>query len=161
MNRKKNYLYIFLISVALVFFGYYRDFVFKKINALMQAWDHDMDYTMPPSMRFLESYEYATLENIKWLLTVMFTLIYLAISLFAIKVIFNTRTYRNITIGAFIGVTVASGILILLGLIFHSASYKMYEFARYLMGMVQSPIALMVLIPAFIIAEREKPEGLN
>ena len=161
MNRKKKYLYIFLIIVALVFFGYYRDFVFKKINALMQAWDHDMDYTMPPSMRFLENYEYATLENIEWLLTVMFTLIYLAISLFAIKVIFNTRTYRNITIGAFIGVTVASGILILLGLIFHSASYKMYEFARYLMGMVQSPIALMVLIPAFIIAEREKPEGLN
>ena len=155
MKPVKKYSFLSLIVVALVFFGFYRDFVFKKINALMKAWDNNMDYSMPPSLKFLENYEYSTLSNIKWLLTLLFTVIYLIISLFTVKVIFNNKKYLRITIGTFAGITIVSGLFIVVGIVFHSVSEKMYEFARYLMGMVQSPITLMILIPSFKLAEKK------
>ncbi len=52
-------------------------------------------------------------------------------------------------------IIILSAIFIALGFLFSGASAKMYEFARYLMGMLQSPLILMILIPAFKLAEKE------
>ncbi|MGZ4056425.1 MAG: hypothetical protein ACXVPU_15025 [Bacteroidia bacterium] len=146
---------IIVIICSLLTTGYYRDFVFKTINGLLKAWDFDVDYVMPSSLRFLENYEYDTLVNIKWLLTFLFSFIYLIIALITIKIIFNNKKYLKITIGTYIGITALSGIFILTGHFFHHSAEKMYEFARYFMGMAQSPIILMILIPAFKISEKE------
>ncbi len=155
MKPIKKVIYLSLIVATLIFFGFYRDFVFKSINALIRAWDDNIDYSMPTSLKFLENYEYSTLVNIKWVLTLLFAIIYLLISLFTVKILFNNKKYLLITIGAFIGVTLVSGLFIITGMVFHSISDKMYEFARYLMGMVQSPITLMILIPSFKLADRD------
>ena len=136
--------------------GFYRDFVFKSINALLQAWDHDMDYAMPRSLNFLSNYGYDTIVNIKWLLTLIFSLAYLGISIAVIRFMFRNRAYNRITIASYAGIIAVSALLIIMGLLFKSTSEKMYEFARYLMGMAQSPIVVMILIPAFKLAEKEK-----
>ncbi|MCX6296869.1 MAG: hypothetical protein NTX97_12565, partial [Bacteroidetes bacterium] len=87
MKTRKNILtvYIPLIVIACLTIstGYYRDFLFKNINALLKAWDFNMDFTMPPSLTFFENYEYDTLLEIKWILTFVFSLLYLAIALAA------------------------------------------------------------------------------
>jgi heme/copper-type cytochrome/quinol oxidase subunit 2 len=144
-----------LILVSLLSFGYYRDFLFKTINGLLKAWDFDVDYVIPPSLKFLENYQYDTLLNLKWVLTLVFSIVYLMIALFAIKTLFNNRKYTQIAIGTYLGIILFSSIFILIGYLFHSTSEKMYEFARYFMGLAQSPIILMILIPAFKISEKE------
>jgi hypothetical protein len=151
----KKILIIIIIGGFVLFFGYLRDFIFKKINALLQAWDHDLDYSLPDFLSFLNNYQYDTIVNIKWGLTCLFWVIYLVISLITIKWLFNKKRYIQITIAVYSGILILSALFICLGFIFPTASYKMYEFARYLMGMAQSPVILMILIPAFSIYEKE------
>ena len=129
-----------LIICSLLTIGYYRDFVFKTINGLLKAWDFDVDYVIPPSLKFLENYQYDTLLNIKWILTLLFSFLYLIIALVTIKLLFNNRKYFRIVIGTYIGISIFSGIFIIIGHLFYSSSEKMYEFARYFMGLAQSPI---------------------
>lgn len=155
-TRTKNILFYILLITALLAFGFYRDFVFKQINALLQAWDHDIDYTMPPSLRFIADYNYDTIVNIKWLLTLVFSGIYLVIALLLIKRLFQNRLFSRITLFTYIGITVVSALFILTGMLLPHTAQKMYEFARYLMGMAQSPLVLMILVPAFLLAEKEK-----
>ena len=148
-------LYIGCFAAMLILLGYLRDSIFKSINALLRAWDLDQDYFLPPFLSFLENYEYETLENLKWLLTLLFCLLYLIITILAIKLFFNNSKYIKIAAFTYVGIIVISAIFILIGYIFNSTSLKMYEFARYLMGMAQSPIVLMILIPTFKLSEKE------
>lgn len=156
MKSLKKYILLALIISLLLFFGYYRDFVFKNINGLLKAWDYNLTYNLPPSLQFFENYDYDTLLNIKWLLTLLFSLIYLLIALKTIRLLFENKKYTRITLAAYIAVITVSALFIATGLIFKSTSETMYEFARYLMGMAQSPVILMVLIPAFKLSEKEK-----
>ncbi len=159
MKNKKNILTIYipliLIAVLTVLTGFCRDFIFKNINALLKAWDFDMDFNISPSLAFLENFEYDTLLEIKWILTFIFSILYLIISLLVIKLIFKKRKYLMITVGTYVGITFFSIIFMAIGHFFPGTSGKMYEFARYFMGMAQSPIILMILIPAFKLSEKE------
>ncbi len=155
-NKIKFGFYVSCIIALLILSGYLRDTVFKTINALLRAWDLDQDYFLPPFLSFLENYQYETLENLKWLLTLIFSLLYLILTIFSIKLFLKSSKYIKIAIFTYLGIIVISGVFILIGLCFNSIAQKMYEFARYLMGMAQSPIILMILIPAFKLLEKEK-----
>jgi hypothetical protein len=158
MNKARRILFYLFIIALLLLTGYCRDFVFKSINALLQAWDSDKDYYLPASMRFIESYDYDTILDIKWLLTFLFSAVYLAIALLTIRVLFRNRRFLKITIVAYTGIVVLSGIFMLFGQLFRSPD-KMYEFARYFMGIAQSPLVLMILLPLFKISEKEQAES--
>lgn len=153
--KSRKYLYLGLIIVAILFLGFFREMIFKNINALLQAWDAEMEYPMPAFLKFTESLDYGTVVNLKWLLTLLFSLAYLIISLITVKILFHTSKFTRITIAAYAGIIVLSALFMLAGFLFKSDSEKMYEFARYLMGMAQSPIILMILIPLFKVAEKE------
>ncbi|MCW3071678.1 MAG: hypothetical protein JWO44_1568 [Bacteroidetes bacterium] len=155
MQKLKTVSFYLLVIALLLATGFYRDFVFKSINALLQAWDANVDYYLPPSLRFFENYEYDTLLRIKWILTFAFSLVYLLISVITIRYIFGRKKLIMITVWTYAGIMLLSGIFMLTGIIFSSASEKMYEFARYFMGMAQSPLILMILIPVFKLAEKE------
>jgi hypothetical protein len=154
----KKVIQLIFIAISLIFFGYLRDFIFKKINALLQAWDHDMDYDMPNPLIFLTNWEYDSVKNFKWILTLIFWGIYLLITLITVKILFRKNSFIKITSGVFIGILLISGLFMLAGFLINSTSEKMYEFARYLMGMAQSPIILMILIPLFGLFKKENSE---
>lgn len=158
MKTIKRNIFIILITCILLSLGYYRDFVFVNINALLKARDFRMDYSMPSSLEFFNNYGYNTLVKIKWLLTLLFSGFYLILSSFAISLLFNNKKYLNITIAVYIIVTIVSGLFIASGLIFETIGSKMYDFSRYLMGMLQSPIILMILIPTFKLLGNELQE---
>ena len=136
--------------------GFYRDFLFKNINALMQAWDAEMDYQMPSSLNFLKNYEYNTLSWFKWVLTVAFSVIYLLISIVVVRLFFNEKIYSRITIITFCGVLLLSLFFMLMGYVFKGGATGMYSIARYLMGMAQSPVLLMILVPAFKLSKKDQ-----
>ncbi|HEX8517710.1 MAG TPA: hypothetical protein VF868_16040 [Bacteroidia bacterium] len=145
--------YIFLI-LLLIGLGYYRDFVFKSTHALLRAWDLETDYYIHPSLSFLENYEYETIVNLKWVFTILFSIAYLSATLIAVKFIFHNKKFMIITVWVYTGIVLLSGLLMLIGIISGSTE-NMYEFARYFMGMAQSPLILMILFPLFKLAEKE------
>ena len=156
MRLIKKYILFALIISALLFFGYSRDLIFKSINKILQSSDHHTIDTLPRFLQFLENYDHTTLLNIKWLLTILFSLIYLAITIIAIQLLFKNKKYIRIIFTVYIVIILISALFIGLGLLFKNTSETMYEFARYLMGIAQSPIVLMILIPAFKLSEKEE-----
>jgi hypothetical protein len=156
VKQSHKYLQFFLIIALILFIGFFRETTFKSINALLQAWDADWDYDMPFYLDFLKSLDYDTIVNLKWLFTLIFSFFYLLICCYTVKVMFNSVLFKRITIGAYIFITVFSGIFIVIGMLIPHSSTKMYEFARYFMGIAQSPVILMILVPVFRLAEKEK-----
>jgi hypothetical protein len=150
----KIVLKLFYIVGALLIVGFSRDFIFKSINALVKANDFDMDYYLHPSLSYLEQFENTTLIKIKWLLTLIFSLLYFIIDYISIKSLFKNQTYLKILFFTYVSVFLISGILILIGILLQGQRQAMYEFARYLMGMLQSPLILMILIPVFQLNEK-------
>ena len=157
---KKIILFTFTTCIIL-FSGFYRDFVFKSINALIQSHELNVGFSMPPSLSFFQNIEYTTLIKIKWLLTILFSILYLAISIFCIKILFENKKFIRITIIVYIALTAISAIFMTLGYFIPGISHNMYSFSRYLMGMAQSPIILMILIPAFKISEKDSTKITN
>ena len=155
-NGFKKTLTLFAIVIIAIVLGFFRDSIFKNINALLKAWDMDRDYYLPSYLSFLENYEYETLSNVKWFLTMFFCILYLFLSVFTIKLLFFNKKYQKITVFTYLGIIALSAFFIFIGIIWKSNAEKMYEFARYLMGMAQSPIVLMILIPTFKLSEKEK-----
>jgi len=149
---------LIILAILVIFSGYLRDTIFKSMNALLRAWDQDQDYYLPSFLSFLQDYEYTTVENLKWLLTVLFSIIYLFFSILIIRLLFNEKKYLKIVVFTYLGILILSGLFIFTGFLFSNTSQTMYEFARYLMGMAQSPIILMILIPTFKLSEKEKPK---
>ena len=156
MSKAKKIIHITLILISIVFFSFYRDFLFKSINALLQAWDYDMDYPIHTTLSFLKKYEYSTVYNFKWFLTLFFSGIFLFVLIWTIKVLFNNKRYRTVAILSYLIITILSALFMSVGYFFTDSAEKMYEASRFLMGMAQSPIILMILIPIFLLSEKEK-----
>ena len=150
-----KYMILSVIIILILFLGYYRDFIFKGINAILQAKDLQASYTPAVSLQFLQHYSYPSLLKIKWGLTLLFSLTYLGIALYSVHLIFRNPKFNRITIATYLVVGLISGLFMATGVVFQGVSDKMYEFSRYLMGMAQSPIILMILIPAFKLSLQE------
>ncbi len=155
MQKKNKYLVLFFIVTLIVFISFYRDYFFRTVNAMLLAWDYEMDYPMPAHLRFFESFDYDAVLNLKWLFTLLFAAVFYFISRFTIQYLFNNKNYNRIVLFAFIGLTVLSGLFMAIGWMVPSSLERMYEIARFLMGLAQSPVVLMILIPAFMLAEKD------
>lgn len=143
-------IYLVLILLTLVFFGFLRDFIFVNINGQLHiTYYHSEQVGISPLMHFIEKLSHPQLMMIKWSLTIIFSIIYLTIACFTIYIIFREKKYIKLTIFSYLIVFSISFIFMLSGYIFSSWNQRAYEFARYLMGMAQSPVIIMILIPAF------------
>lgn len=155
MKLQKKSVLILLIIVCLLLLGFYRDFFFKNINALIQSYELNVEFSMPSHLSVFDNLEYNTLIAIKWIMTFVFSAFYLITSIITINVLFKNKKYIRITIGVYIALILVSAIFMTLGYFIPSTYKNMYSFSRYLMGMAQSPLVLMILVPAFKISEKE------
>lgn len=155
MKLQKKSVFLLLLIICLLLLGFYRDFVFKNINALIQSHELNIGFSMPSHLSVFDNFEYNTLIKIKWILTFAFSAFYLITSIITINILFKNKKYIRITIGVYIALILVSAIFMTLGYFLPTTSKNMYSFSRYLMGMAQSPLVLMILIPAFKISEKE------
>ncbi|OFY84295.1 MAG: hypothetical protein A3F72_14845 [Bacteroidetes bacterium RIFCSPLOWO2_12_FULL_35_15] len=125
------------------------------MNALIQSHELNVAFSMPSSLSVFDHLEYNTLITIKWILTFAFSAFYLITSMITINILFKNKKYIRITIGVYIAIILVSAIFMTLGYFLPTTYKNMYSFSRYLMGLVQSPLILMILIPAFKISEKE------
>jgi hypothetical protein len=126
MNKK------FLIGalvIATISLGFFRDYIFISIN------------------RSIESGVGGNLPVLKWILTFLFSLLYLLLSGLFLYLLFNSKKYITIAIVLY-GVLFCISIIVALFGYFLSSFENTYHFIRTVMGVAQSPIVMMVLIAA-------------
>ncbi len=144
---------IALLIAFLLCLGYSRDFIFKGINVLLYNAIRRTDYAAPDFFFFMQSWSYNNLYGLKWILTLLFTLFYFWLQWKLIELIFHQENINKWLIYFYL-------ILILLATFAFSIGYFMhqtdigYSFSRKFMGIVQSPLPAMIIIPAALLKIR-------
>ena len=154
MKVRKRILYL-VIAVAAVCMGFIRDYVFLNFNAQIHFLDgYHYNYTHE-GMMWLDSggYSIGQIVAMKWVSTVLFTLFFLLLTLWALWLVWHDRKYLRIAIWLYIALFIFSGLSYAVGTELMN-SYFGYRFARIFMGFAQSPVPLMILLPAFYLYKR-------
>ena len=138
----KKKLLIAALVVFTVFLGFMRDFVFVSINR-----------SIAPEIEMGGG-----LAVLKWLLTFLFSLLYLATTCGFLYVLFQKRGYMLLAVSAYAFLFVISFLAIGFGYCFSSFA-AVYPFVRTLMGIAQSPVVMMILISACYIKVRTDRVG--
>ena len=147
-------LYLSILAILIIALGFLRLFFFENINLHLQFLYYDLERSyMAESLYFLRSFTYDELYEIKWALTILFSLIYLLFTCLVIKLLFHVRKYVLWTIYIFSAIIFISFVLYISGYIINQDAIG-YRLARICMGVVQSPLPLMILIPAFMLSEK-------
>ena len=143
----------FLALLLIIASGFLRLFLFENINSQLVYLYYHKDFSyMSDKLSILKSFSYDDLMWVKWYLTVFFTITYLFLSCWVLKTVFNRNAYLWYTAYIFTGVVLISFLLYFGGIVFEEPG-EGYRLARFCMGLVQSPIPLMILIPAFKLME--------
>lgn len=132
--RKKSLLPLLIIITILL--GFIRDYVFVTINEKTgqgASGSGDLFYW-------------------KWILTFVFTLLYLLLTCFFLHLLFREKKYVWLGVYVYTALLAVSFIAGGAGLAFSSFE-KTYPFIRTVLGIAQSPIVMMILIPVSYLNE--------
>lgn len=127
---------VLLLAFAIVALGFLRDYIFVSIN-------HQIEPDKEGG---------GDLFILKWVLTVIFCVIYFANTSLILFFVFRSRKYLLLVLFVYLILLVVSFFVGLTGFIISSFN-DVYPFLRAVMGVAQSPVVLMVLLPFCIINE--------
>ncbi|MBL4577570.1 MAG: hypothetical protein JKX74_03800 [Flavobacteriales bacterium] len=154
LNRATK-LKLSLIFVLIASTGILRLFLLENINYhLHHLYYNTETSSMSEVLNFLRGLTYDNLINGKWFLTITFTLLFLVYTRWALNLIFANKAYAKLVIYLY-------SILIVLGFLFYTLdgfivdSGQGYAISRFIMGLAQSPMPLLILIPIFTLADQK------
>ncbi len=147
MNRKFK---IILFVILLLCLGFFREHLFVGINAILyNKYFNPTGYnlhTIRPAFRFLNEFSYQTLYVIKWFSTPLFVLLFwfvqkkLLLFLFQEKKTSGWLSVLYLSLFLFAGISFCTGWLV-------GHLNEGYRFSRIFMGLIESPVPCMILIP--------------
>jgi VIT1/CCC1 family predicted Fe2+/Mn2+ transporter len=147
---------LLLVLLGLVFLasGFFRDFVFLNVNEQTRVtYYHTHDSTVNPVFSCLSAWSYNRLYFLKWVLTFLFSFLFMALTMVFMRLVFIGKKYLRLVALSYAALILLAGLFFLTGWL-AGHSEKSYIIARFLMGIAQGPIVLMVLLPAFKLYER-------
>ncbi len=142
-----------LLFFLLVFgcFGYWREFFFVNLNNIMfQKYYNHTTLPIPNCMYIFTTFSYKTLYYSKYIYTLLWVLVFYALSYLAIiKICAQKKLLKYLTISYLVLVTLAAVIMAYGLLINQRLQDDEYAFSRWLLGLVQSPIICLILIASY------------
>lgn len=135
MNKKIR---LALLVAIIISMGFIRDAVFISINEKT-----GQGLTAADKYLFI----------LKWALTFVFSFAYLGFTCLTLHFLFRVKKYLWIAVFVYASLFGISFIVAVSGYAFFSFQ-NVYPFTRTLMGIAQSPIVLLVLVPFFYLNER-------
>ena len=145
-----------MIVIYLILLGFFREHVFVNVNyQSYKLYYHDsFDYSLPTDMKWLESLSYKQLYIFKFPLTLLFAFLYFLPTYMIVKKYYSEKKYLQITLLAYGSLIIFSLLVFGIGFLFGGYE-KCYSLSRYLMGFVQSPLLLMILIPLLMLTKAQ------
>ena len=137
----------FLVLLFLLFgLGFLRDFIFIQTNIIMfNKWSNS-EYEFHSSMNWLNSFDYWTLYYAKWFLTALFIVLYFILSRHCIKLLFNQKLFLHLLFFFFLLILSFAAGSLFFGWLTDGLD-KGYLFSRLFVGILQSPLPLMLIVP--------------
>lgn len=151
---KRNKLLVAGMLGLFVLTGFFREFVFLNWNEQIRvSYYHSPDPHVAPMMQWLSSFSYEALYWMKWPLTLFFSILFTAYSLVIVHLIFADRRYNRITVWSYALVFGASFLFFAAGWALN-ARETTYDIARFLAGLIETPLMLAILTGAFLLHRR-------
>ena len=145
MSKKTK---LILLTFLIILLGFLRDYLFDNINWVYMTLMNGRANQARDEFHFLLNWTLREINTLKWILTFLFTGLFLVMTLWIIHVAFKNKIFNRITIASFAGLMAISAILFFVGYIF-GQSDNLYGVIRTLMGFAQSFMPLMVLYVLF------------
>lgn len=144
MIKKINSLILVLFIFAVL--GFSRDFLFKNTNTHLGAKFYEMEYSTHNFMDVLQNFNYWTIYIFKWVMTILFAVIYY----FAQRIILIKTVKANFVKKwlnfMYLFLLILSAVALGIGWVFGDID-RGYTFSRIFMGILQSPLPIMFLLP--------------
>ena len=136
---------IILIVIIAILSGFGRDYIMVNINWIIKHLTLGAPNYAQSFFNPLLNWEVSNLIILKWLLTLVFTLYFFALTFYSIKYIFNNNKSAPVYVKSFYGILIIASVLIYgFGYLFNSVN-SVYTTVRTIMGILQSFIPLMML----------------
>jgi hypothetical protein len=146
--KLKDRLLLLVVIIVFVAVGFFRDAVFMNLNSqLYKLYFKNYEYTLPNWLSFFESWPYMRLYYFKYVITAFFIIFYLILSILSVNLFIGN--FKNVK-----WVFYAYGIVLFLSILTYFGGYffnnfpKGFLFTRNLLGLLQSPFIVMIIIPA-------------
>lgn len=176
MNRKRQLIILLLIFIGLVL-GFFQEFIKINLNFIIESgskipgfFEADLAtkkawiayfkshgpidfYHSPTDIDLLYNLSLHQLNMLKWLLTVVFTIVYLIINLLLIKRITESAVTSKWMLIFYIVLFVLAFAIFLIGKMI-GFSEETYSISRKIVGALQSLIPLMILVPTFWLSKK-------
>jgi len=149
MKKANRILIFFLFASSFFILGYFRNYVFLSINNRASAlYYNEPTFMLSGFLGIFNKYSYNDLITVKWVLTLLFTLLFTFLSLATVSTIFRSRTYNYLCLGINIFIFIVSMSFILAGKVFSSFSANGFIISRSFIHLEQSPIITLIIVMA-------------
>jgi hypothetical protein len=144
----KESLLIFVLIVFFIALGFFRDAIFMNINSqLYKLYFKNYEFSLPDWLSIFNSWPYMKLYYFKYVLTALFVTLYFFLSLISVRAFSGNFKNSKWVFYAY-GIVLALSLITYLGGYFMNNFPKGFLFTRNLLGLLQSPFIVMVIIPA-------------
>lgn len=151
---KRNNLIVAALIAVFICVGFFREFVFVNWNEQIRVtYYNSPDPHVHPMMQWMSGFSYSSLYWLKWPLTMFFVILFAALSLLIMQFLFRDRTYNRITLYAYAGIFFLSFLFFGLGWLL-GLREAAYPIARFMVGMIETPLLLIILIASFLVHRR-------
>lgn len=146
---KKNKPNIILLLLLIILSGFGREYIMVNINWVIKhltlgAPNYSQSFFSP-----LIKWKVTDINNLKWLLTILFTLYFFVLTFLLIKLLYPTnKKYHKITVLSYSMIVLTSAFVYIVGYLL-GFSNELYPTVRTLMGIGQSFIPLMIFYLLF------------
>lgn len=144
--------------VVIIALGFLRDFIFVNINYIIDRLFYNLEvYYYHSFYDFLEPLDIAGLMTLKWVLTFIFTLINLGLSVIILKQLFvQPKTPLQLIYFGYMVMFLVAGLFFIFGKVSDFTDLG-YTLARRFMGVLQSPVPLMIVATVHLLFDRNMP----
>ena len=141
-NKLTRIIFTFILLGAIVLLGFLKEHIFYDIATQLTLYP-DLDLYLNGYSRF----NHASLYVLKWFFTLGFTIAYALISSLTIYMIYTKVSYVYLVLKIYAIIIAVAAIFYTIGIL-TNYSVAGYVLAQHFMSILQSPILIMVLIPA-------------
>lgn len=139
---------VLLLAISIVLLGFVRDYFFMNINWIFLTLTSGRPNQALDEFHFLLNWTPRAINNLKWVLTFVFSGGFFLLTYLVIRIQFQNKTYDKITFVVYLLLVSAALGLYFLSFVF-GLSDNLYGVIRTLMGIAQSFMPLMILYILF------------
>ena len=139
--KKRKFIWILFLLLLFVS-SYYREVLFRSINALIEG--EEFFYAKTTELPFLSDWSAKELYRLKYFLTVGFSLLFIFLTSFGLKWSFTNKLPFQISVGIYSLLIIIASIALIISILSNQFN-TFYPFLRTLVGIIHNPLLFIIL----------------